>query len=290
MTGTDETFGVGFIGLGNIGGPMARRLVDWPGGLWVFDVREEVTAPFAEAGAKVATDLIEVAEACDVISVMVRDDAQVRDVADALARAARPGTIVAIHSTIAPDTAAELATVAARSGIEIVDAPVSGGAMGAATGELAAMVGGSDEAVQRCRDVFGRWASLVAHMGPVGAGTRAKLARNLMHFVSFAAVGEAMRLAEAGGVDLPALGNVVRHSDKVTGGPGAIMIRDTAASLASDDGLRPIFEHTRDLGEKDLGHAIDLAVDLGVDTPLAILARSLVAAALGVPHDVDVDR
>lgn len=278
---------VGFIGLGNIGGPMAERLISWPGGLWVFDVVESATTPFAQAGAQVAADVAEVAANATVISVMVRDDAQVRDVilgTAGIAAHAQPGTVVAIHSTIAPDTAAELAAAVADRGIAIVDAPVSGGMMGAATGELAAMVGGSDEAIEKCREVFAAWASLVAHLGPVGAGTRAKLARNLLHFVSFAAVGEASRIAEAAGVDLVALGQVVRHSDKVTGGPGAIMLRDTTAPIPPGDGLAPIFTHTRDLGEKDLRHAIRLASELGVPTPLADTALGLVADALGVPH------
>lgn len=278
---------VGFIGLGNIGGPMAERLVDWPGGLWVFDVRREACVPFAEAGAHVSANVAELAAHATVISVMVRDDAQVRDVvtgAGGIAEHAAPGTVVAVHSTIAPDTATDLARAVAEAGISIVDAPVSGGAMGAATGELAVMVGGDAEAVETCRSVFGSWASLVAHLGPVGAGTRAKLARNLLHFVSFAAVGEASRIAEAAGVDLVKLGEVVRHSDKVTSGPGAIMLRATTAPIPAGDGLRPIFTHTRDLGEKDLRHAIELAGELGVDTPLARTALELVAAALGVPH------
>lgn len=285
---SDDACAVGFIGLGNIGRPMAQRLVEWPGGLWVHDVVEATTRPFGDAGAHVAADVADVASRCGVISVMVRDDAQVHDVIvgdGGIAAHAAPGTIVAIHSTIAPDTAGGLAAAVAASGIEIVDAPVSGGAMGAAGGNLAAMVGGSHDAVQRCRPVFGHWASLVAHMGPVGAGTRAKLARNLLHFVSFAAVGEAMRLAEAGGVDLVALGEVVRHSDAVTGGPGAIMLRDTTAAIPPGDGLRPIFEHTRTLGEKDLRHALALGAGLGVELPLAELAVGQVAAALGVPHD-----
>lgn len=283
MTGAAAA--VGFIGLGNIGGPMAKRLVDRPGGLHVFDVVAAATEPFADAGATVAGNVTAIAQACDVISVMVRDDVQVREVVGEIAPAARPGTIVAIHSTISPETATDLAVEVASAGVEIVDAPVSGGAMGAATGELAAMVGGSDDAVERCRDVFGAWASLVAHMGPVGAGTRAKLARNLLHFVSFAAVGEALRIAEAGGVDLLALGTVVRHSDKVTGGPGAIMIRNTTDPIEPGDGLRPIFTHTRELGAKDLRHAIELATELRVATPLAEAAAPLLAAALGVPDD-----
>lgn len=281
----DDDFGVGFIGLGNIGAPMARRLVDWPGGLWVHDIDPAATEPFAQAGAHVAADLAEVARQARVISVMVRDDTQVRTVVESIAAHAAPATIVAIHSTIGPDTATELAGSLADTGIELVDAPVSGGAMGAASGELAAMVGGEPAAVDRCRAVFGAWASLVAHMGPLGAGTRAKLARNLIHFVSFAAVGEATRLAEAGGVDLLALGEVVRHSDRVTGGPGAVMLRATTAPIPTDDGLRAIFSHARDLGEKDLAHAIDAARAAGVPTPLAETAVEGLAGALGVPHD-----
>ncbi|MBS1849031.1 MAG: NAD(P)-dependent oxidoreductase [Actinobacteria bacterium] len=279
---------VGFIGLGNIGRPMAQRLVEWPGGLWVFDVVADATASFAVGGGgnvHVAGSIDEVAEHARIISVMVRDDAQVRDVVGRVAAHATAPTIVAIHSTIGPSTAAELAEQVAHSGVSIVDAPVSGGAMGAATGALAAMVGGTAVDVDACRAPFGAWATLVAHLGPVGAGTRAKVARNLLHFVAFSAVGEASRLAEAAGVDLALLGQVVRHSDAVTGGPGAIMIRSGTAPLAADDGLRPIFTHTRDLGEKDLRHALELGAELGIDLPLAELALDRVAAALGVPHD-----
>ena len=102
---------------------------------------------------------------------------------------------------------------------------------------------------------------------------------------AYAAAGEASRLAEAAGVDLAKLGEVVRHSDRVTGGPGAIMLRETATPLPDGDGLRPIFEHTRGLGEKDLALAIGLGVELGVDTPVAEQARNQLGAALGVPHD-----
>jgi 3-hydroxyisobutyrate dehydrogenase len=229
-----------------------------------------------------------VAARSEVISLMVLDDAQVRDVLtgdDGLLDAARPGTVVAVHSTIAADTAIELAATAADAGVEIIDAPVSGGAMGAHAGTLAVMVGGTAAAVERSRPVFERWAGLVAHLGPVGSGTRAKLARNLLQFTALTAVGEAQRLAEAAGIDPAALGEVVRHSDAVAGGPGAIMLRSTTGAMADDDPLRPFFEHTRGLGEKDLDHALALADELGLDLPLARLARSRLAAALGLPPD-----
>jgi 3-hydroxyisobutyrate dehydrogenase len=267
---------------------MARRWLDWPGGLTVFDVAEGAVAPFAEAGAHAAASPAEVASRSGVVSLMVRDDAQVTDVLtgpDGILAGAAAGTVVAIHSTVEADTPARLAAIAGEHGVEVVDAPVSGGMMGAHDGSLAIMVGGTGDAFGRVAEPFGRLGTLVAHLGPIGAGTRAKLARNLITFASYAAVGEAYRLAEAAGVDLARLGDVVRHSDRITGGPGAVMLRRSAGPLADDDGLRPIFTHTRGLGEKDLQLAIALGESLGVETPMARLACDHLGAALGVPHD-----
>ena len=179
---------------------------------------------------------------------MVLDDAQVRAVVAELLTTARPATVIAVHSTIRPETAEELAETASAQGIDVLDVPVSGGFMGAHEGTLAAMVGGDRTAYERAKPVFACWASLAVHMGPAGAGTRTKLARNLMHFTAFTAAGEAQRLAEAAGLDLLKLARVVRHSDSVTGGPGAIMVRDTTAPLAPDDALHEVFTHTRTLG------------------------------------------
>lgn len=264
---------------------MARRLLDWPGGLVVYDVRDEAIWPFAEAGAQLAASVAEVARRADLISLMVRDDEQVADVVGGIAAADGAGgrpVVVAIHSTIRAETAPALAARAATAGIEVIDAPVSGGFMGAQDGRLAVMVGGSAEAFQRCREPFGRWADLVLHMGDVGAGTRAKLARNLLHFVSFTAAAESQRLAEAAGLDLRKLAQVVRHSDAVTGGPGAIMLRRTTAPLTADDPLTGILEHVRNLGEKDLTLALALGAELGVDLPLARIALERFGEGLGL--------
>ena len=282
--------GVGFIGLGQIGAPMATRLLAWPGGLTVFDVHAPATEAFAEAGAYVAGSPAEVAERCDVISIMVRDDAQVTEVLtgpDGLLSAARPGIVVAIHSTVEADTPARLAAVSAERGVRLIDAPVSGGFMGAHQGTLALMVGGDADAVAQVAEPFALFATLVSHLGPIGAGTRAKLARNLITFSAYSAVGEALKLAEAAGVDLAKLGEVVRHSDKVTGGPGSIMLHATAAPLGPSDGFFPIFTHTRELGEKDLRLAIALGEELGTPTPFARLALEHLGAALGVPHPTE---
>ncbi len=274
---------VGFIGLGNIGAPMARRLA-WADSidLCVYDVVSEPLAELEAAGAQTAASVAELAARSDVICVMVREDDQVRDVLTDILSVASRGQTVVIHSTVAPETPGELQEIAAHHSVGVLDAPVSGGAAAAADGTLAIMVGGSDESFAAARSTLDVLGSLVTHAGPIGAGTKFKLARNLMHFVAFTAATEAQRLAEASGLDLVELGKVVRHTDAITGGPGAIMHRDTAAPIAQDDFWFGIFAHVVALGEKDLTFAIDLADGLGVEVPLAKLALGRLGEGLGI--------
>jgi 3-hydroxyisobutyrate dehydrogenase-like beta-hydroxyacid dehydrogenase len=261
---------VGFVGLGNIGKPMALRLASAPAelelDLSVYDVAPDPVAELEAAGAKAAGSVAELAARSDVICVMVRDDEQVREVLGDVLGVAHDGMVVVVHSTVAPATPRQLEISAARHGVLLVDAPVSGGAMGAADGSLAILVGGSDTAYAACSPVLARMGSLVVHAGPTGAGTKLK----------------AQRLAEAAGLDLKALGEVVRHTDAITGGPGAIMHRETTAPLATDDFWHGVFSHVADLGEKDLGFAITLADELGVEVPLAREANDRLRKGLGL--------
>ncbi|NBQ43083.1 MAG: NAD(P)-dependent oxidoreductase [Mycobacteriaceae bacterium] len=269
---SDSAPRLGYVGLGSMGAPMAMRLTGWPGGLVVFDVRDEAMEPFDTAGATAAGALAEVATA-DVISVTVLDDEQVREVVGELARHAAPDTVIAVHSTISDTTAVDLADRYASNAIHVVDAPAPPLTGAAAKGELATMVGAVRGIYERIKPVFTRWASLVIHAGEPGAGTRMKLARNMLTFSSFAAVCESMRLAEAAG-----------HSDALTGGPGAIMVRDNTHELEPGHWLYDAFTHTRGLGEKDLRLALALGDALGVELPLAQVALRDLAAGLGVPH------
>jgi 3-hydroxyisobutyrate dehydrogenase len=278
----------GFIGLGNIGRPMALRLADWPGGLWVCDIDASATAALESAGAKVAATPREVAEHATCISVMVRDDEQVRAVvsgSDGILAGAAPGCVIIVHSTVHPDTVPELVRLARPLDVQVLDAPVSGGAVGAQDGRLAIMVGGAAEAFDTSRPALERMGDLVLHLGPAGAGTATKLARNLMHFIAFVAAMEASALAQSAGVDVVTLGRIVRHTDAITGGPGAIMHRDAAGPLAADDPWRPIFDHVRSLGEKDLTFALELAARFEVPAPLAQLALARLAIGLGLEDD-----
>ncbi|WP_256206374.1 NAD(P)-binding domain-containing protein [Nocardioides luteus] len=276
----------GFVGLGNIGRPMALRLAAADGiELWVHDIAAEPVAELGAAGAKAAASVAELAAAVDVLSVMVRDDDQVRQVlAEVVAtdRAGQGPLTVLVHSTVAPETPAELAATASPHGVHVLDAPVSGGPMGAADGTLAILVGGTPEAYAAAAPVLAAMATKVVHAGEIGAGTKLKLARNLLHFASFTAATEAQRLAEAAGLDLVALGEVVRHTDAITGGPGAIMHRDTTAPIEETDFWHGVFGHVVALGEKDLGFAVALADELGVEVPLARLALERLASGLGL--------
>jgi 3-hydroxyisobutyrate dehydrogenase len=274
---------VGFVGLGQIGKPMAERLLAWPGGLHVYDVVADPVKELEAAGATVAGSVGELAARVGLLCVMVRDDEQVRAVLDEVLAADHGELVVAIHSTVSPRTPGELAALAAEHGVRVVDAPVSGGSMGAASGTLAILVGGSAEDFVECQGPLALMGSKVVHAGPIGAGTTMKLARNLMHFVAFTAATEAQRLAEAAGLDLVALGEVVRHTDAITGGPGAIMHRATAAPIDPDDFWFGVFDHVRSLGEKDLGFAVELADQLGVDVPLARQALDRLGPGLGLP-------
>jgi 3-hydroxyisobutyrate dehydrogenase-like beta-hydroxyacid dehydrogenase len=274
---------LGYIGLGNMGAPMAKRLVDWPGGVTVFDVRTETMTPLAEAGATLADSVADVA-AADIISVTVLNDEQVRDVVGELAANAKPGTVIAIHSTISPETAIQLAEELRPHDINIVDAPVSGGGGAAEKGELAVMVGAQRDVYERIKPAFKQFASMVVHAGEPGAGTRMKLARNMLTFISYAAACEAMQLAEQAGIDLQQLGRVVRHTDAQSGGPGAVIVRENMAPLKPDNFLYGPLSHAGQLGEKDLSLALALGDSLVVDLPLAKIALENLAAGLGVPR------
>jgi 3-hydroxyisobutyrate dehydrogenase-like beta-hydroxyacid dehydrogenase len=270
---------LGFVGLGNIGGAMAARLPH--DSLLVHDIREEVAAPYVEKGARFGS-LKDLAVDCDVISIVVLTDEQVRDVVAELLEHATPGTVIAIHSTIDIRTAPELAAAAAVKGVDVVDAAISGGPVGAAEGRLAVMVGGERVAYEKAKPAFEHWADLVLHVGPAGAGTQCKLARNLISFVSYAAGGEAQRLADAAGIDVAKLAAVVRHTEALGVGSPASLMRGTVAPLAPDDPARPIFEHGCALGAKDLQLAIAMGDGLGLDTPLARHALHALDYAFGV--------
>jgi 3-hydroxyisobutyrate dehydrogenase-like beta-hydroxyacid dehydrogenase len=203
---------VGFIGIGSQGGPMAERIAaaGYPLCLWAR--RAEALEPFLARGASAAASVAELGARCDLVGVCVVDDAGVAEICGQLASAMRAGSLIAIHSTIHPDSCRKLAALCAERGIELVDAPVSGGGMSAAAGTLTVMCGGSEEAFARAKPVFETFGKLIVRLGDVGSGQHAKLVNNALMAANLGLSHAALCAAEALGIDRPALAELIKAS------------------------------------------------------------------------------
>lgn len=276
----------GFVGLGNIGLPMALRIVGGGFATSVLDLQHAAMARAAAAGAVRATSAAALAAAADVIGVCVRDDADVRAVvagADGLLDGARPGTVIAVHSTIPPGTVRELGARAQARGVTVIDAPITGGAGGAEQGTLTYMVGGALEALDRCRPVFATSAARVVHCGPLGAGAATKLCNNLMLYLEFLAAREAAALAASAGVALETLIEVSRSGQVMTEAMAGVARFGARIDAAPDDpALQARARHFTALAEKDLGVALECAAAEGLTLPGAGQALALIAGVYGL--------
>jgi 3-hydroxyisobutyrate dehydrogenase len=264
---------VGFIGLGSQGGPMARRVVEagYPLTLWAR--RPASVEPYSDTSAAVVTTPAEVGAASDLVEVCVVADADVEQVVlppGGVLGGMAPGGVLAVHSTIHPDTCLRLAEQAAAVGVSFVDAPVSGGGIAAAARKLLVMVGGEDKDVERCRPVFETFADPIIHLGPVGSGQMAKLLNNLVFTAQITIALETFSFADGLGVDRTALAEVLAHG---SGGSRAVGI--LAASGVNLSGL----SQAAGLLRKDVDIALDVARARGAADPETIveLARRTLA-------------
>lgn len=276
---------VGVIGLGVIGRGVASGLIRAGVDLVVCDVQADATEPFADR-ARVATGPAQTGEWCDLVVIAVVSDDQVLAVLDGEAGALahlKPGSTVVVLSTIGLDTVRTVAGLAAAAGVAVLDCGVSGGPSAAAEGTLVAMVGGDEADVERARPVLETFCSLVVRIGPLGAGLQAKLARNVAQYGAWLAAYEAQRLAEAAGVKLSKLAEVIRASDLKAGGVSALMFRQTSAPFGPEDdaGLVNAMRAAAALAHKDLRAALELAGELGLDLPMTTLADTKMDSVFG---------
>jgi 3-hydroxyisobutyrate dehydrogenase-like beta-hydroxyacid dehydrogenase len=275
-----------------MGGALAERVVGAGFDLSVFDIRPEVVEPLVKLGAVGRGSPREVADGADVIGVVVRDDAQVRQVvtaADGILASARPGAVIAVHSTIAVETLRDVARAAEARDVRLIDAAVSGGAGGARAGKLCVMAGGDEEAFNRARPVLDSFGGLVLHLGPLGKGMAMKLARNLTGYVVMAAAHEGMVLAERSGLPLETFKQVLEYTDNLAGAYPFWLSRPTTdpidASRDVDSAHWAVWGST--LAEKDLHDALELAGDLGVDLPVTSVAAQVMGPVWRVPATAD---
>lgn len=205
---------VGFIGLGSQGAPMAQALIDHGFATSLWARRTESLLPF-EGTAAVAATPAELAAQVDVLGICVLADADVEEVLlgpSGVIEGVRPGTIVAIHSTVHPAACVRMTDALAPIGAEVLDAPVSGGGVAAADGRLLVMVGGARQAFDRAEPVFRSFGNPVVHLGAPGTGQIAKLVNNLLFTCGLAAAHLAVELGAACGVDPGALVTTLEHA------------------------------------------------------------------------------
>ncbi len=242
---------VGFIGLGSQGGPMARRIVEGGYDTTLWARRPATLEPFADTPAKVAESPAELAAASDLVCLCVVGDADIAELADGehgLLAAMKRGGVIAVHSTVHPNTCRDLAKRAGSKGVSIIDAPVSGGGPAASEGRLLVMVGGDTDVVERCRPVFDTYADTVVHLGDLGSGQTTKLLNNLLFTANLGTAATALSLANALGVSPDRLTEVVSRSSgnsfalNALGGAGGLeRLAGLAGTLLQKD-VRLVFD------------------------------------------------
>lgn len=271
---------IGFIGLGIMGRGMTHNLLKAGFEVTVWNRTPGRMAEFVAAGATAADSPAQLASLCEVIFTCVSDTADVLAVTMAEGggvSGVRPGSLVVDMSTISPQASRQIAQQLAVQGVHSLDAPVSGGSEGAARGTLSIMVGGEADQVARAMPYFQAMGKTITHVGGHGDGQMVKLVNQVLVVINMLAVGEALLLAQAGGLELS------KALQAVSGGAaGSWMLSNRGPQLLNRD-WRPGF--TIDLQQKDLRLVLEAADQLGV--PMATtglifqLYRSLQTAGLG---------
>ncbi len=270
---------IAFIGLGNMGGPMAVNLLQAGHAVRVFDLLPAAVDTAVAAGATAATDAVAAVAEAQVVISMLPASRHVESLylgPEGLLASIPANALVIDCSTIAPASARKVAEALAARGLQMLDAPVSGGTAGAAAGTLTFIVGGEEAALERARPLLEVMGRNVFHMGGVGAGQVAKLCNNMALGVIMAVTGEAIALGVAHGLDPKALSQMMAVSTSRSWAtevcnPWPDVLENTPASRGYTGGFG------NDLMLKDLGLAAEAAMGVGASIPLGELARNLYA-------------
>jgi 3-hydroxyisobutyrate dehydrogenase len=277
---------VAVIGLGRIGGGVARALVRNRG--------DDVTGydPVPEAGAAVAEQVRiapsprDAAAGAEVVFVAVYDDAQVREAfsGENGVLAAEPApAVVVILSTVTAETIRWAAAEAAEVGVAVLDCGVTGGHRALETTGMAAMIGGDENAYERAKPFIDGFANPALLMGPLGAGMVAKLARNMVVFGTWYVTSEAARILAGSGVDIDKFVEISDSGDRTSGGPTGLLKRGILPTEEPrDDGDLAVRRGTAAYAHKDVKAALALADELGIELPAAALVEQRFEDALGL--------
>ena len=264
---------IGFIGLGIMGKPMAKNLLKAGYELIVFDINQDAVKEVMAQGAASASSSKEVAQNSDIVITMLPNSPHVKTAvlgAKGVLEGAKPGLVLIDMSSIAPLASQEIAAAVAKKGVEMLDAPVSGGEPKAIDGTLSIMVGGKKELFDRCFELLSKMGKSIVLCGDVGAGNTTKLANQIVVALNIAAVSEAFVLATKAGVDPELVFNAIR------GGLAGSTVMEAKGPMILAGNFKPGFKI--DLHIKDLANAIETGHDVGVPLPLTASVMEILQA------------
>lgn len=263
----------GFIGLGIMGKPMAGNLLRAGYQLVVCNRSQGAVQELVAAGAEAAPSPREVGARCGVIVTMLPNSPHVKEVVlgpNGILEGAKPGTVIVDMSSISPLAVREIAATAAEKGIEMLDAPVSGGEPKAIDGTLSIMVGGKQEVFDRCFELLSTLGTSVVHCGDIGAGNVTKLANQIIVALNIAAMSEALVLGAKAGVAPETIYQAIR------GGLAGSMVLDAKAPMVLNGNFKPGFRI--ELHLKDLANALETGHEVGVPLPLTSQVMEIMQA------------
>jgi 3-hydroxyisobutyrate dehydrogenase-like beta-hydroxyacid dehydrogenase len=269
---------VGFIGVGNMGGPMCRNIIrNTNHEVAVFDLSQDAVGECTALGASAAVSVAELAAGCDVVITSLPVPRVVEEVAlgtGGVAENAKSGTVFIDLSTNSPATAKRVHAGMSARGIHMLEAPVSGGTARAKDGTIVIMVGGDAAVFEQQLPLLKSFSGEVIHMGEIGYGSTAKLINNMLAFCNAAAAAEALMIGKRSGIDLKKLDAVIRNASGMSSG---------YANMATK-AFKGAFEATfaLDLAHKDLRLALEMADDLGVPGLIAPQVMNLMRMARGM--------
>lgn len=269
---------VGFIGVGNMGGPMCRNIIrNTNHQVTVFDLSPEAVKACTDLGAGSASSVADVAANSDVVITSLPLPRIVEEVAlgaGGIAENAKAGTTFIDLSTNSPATAKRVAAGMEAKGIHMLEAPVSGGTVRATDGTIVIMVGGDPKVFEQNLPLLRSFSGEVIHLGEIGFGSTAKLINNMLAFCNAAAAAEALMMGKRSGIDLKKLDAVIRNASGMSSAYGSLSNK----TLAGD--FRPTF--ALDLAHKDLRLAMEMADELGVPGMIAPQVMNLMRMARGM--------
>jgi 2-hydroxy-3-oxopropionate reductase len=264
---------IGFIGLGIMGKPMAKNIIKAGYEVTVFDINKDTVNELVAAGAKPGTSNADVASQADVIITMLPNSPHVKTVVlgeNGVVDGAKPGTVLIDMSSIAPLASKEVYEALAERGIEMLDAPVSGGEPKAIDGTIAVMVGGKKNIFDKMYDILNTMAGSVVYVGEIGSGNVAKLCNQAVVAINIAAVSEALVLAKKSGAKPDLVYKAIR------GGLAGSTVMDAKAPLIMDRKFDPGFRI--DLHIKDLNNVLETSHNVGAPVPLTAQLMEMMQA------------